>query len=251
VSRRLLRARHAAGYRPIAIDRPGFGLTDEIEGLTAGAHDPFSAAARDAVLVLDHLKIHQTDLVSRGAAQFALAFERAAPGRLRRAVLVNPDPHSLEARRRAGRTAAGKELFRRNPAVIRFLARILIRGVTYDHVAEELGRSVQGSPADERAIREPEVVRDYFHALRTFATGRIEGFINEQTYFATAGWPEALRGAGDWRVLVGGDDFMHDPERVAAYWRIVLPDTPVSVVPGSGRFLAISQPELVVGALVG
>jgi hypothetical protein len=46
VGRSLLRALQAAGYRPISIDRPGFGLTDEVPGLQPGAHDPYVTARR-------------------------------------------------------------------------------------------------------------------------------------------------------------------------------------------------------------
>jgi hypothetical protein len=108
VGRSLLRALQAAGYRPIAIDRPGFGLTDEVAGAAAGGHDPFVAEAADTLLVLDQLKIRQLDLVARGAAQFVLALERAAPGRLRRVVLVNPAPHAAASgKKRHGRRHEG------------------------------------------------------------------------------------------------------------------------------------------------
>lgn len=115
IARSLLRSLHAAGYRPIAIDRPGYGLSDEVEGAVAGAHDPFATAAEDAVRVLDHLKIRRLDVVARGAAQYVVALERAAPGRLGRVVLVNPDPPMRESGAVAGATGRLKEAFLRNP----------------------------------------------------------------------------------------------------------------------------------------
>lgn len=44
VSRRLLRALQTRGCRPIAIDLPGFGLSEPVAGLGAGVHNPFAAA---------------------------------------------------------------------------------------------------------------------------------------------------------------------------------------------------------------
>lgn len=249
VARGLLRALHAEGYRPIAIDRPGFGLTDEIAGLEAGAHDPFAAATDDVVRVLDHLRIDRTDLVARGAAQFVLALHQAAPGRLGRVVLVNPDPHMAASGRGVGGVNLTKQAFQRNPAVIRLLAGPLTRGVTAEGFIRRLQRDVCGSPPDEAALQDPELTRDYFRAVRTFATGRHAGIINEQVAFARGTRPPTVRGTKGWTVLVGAHDFMHDPQRVAVYWRDVLPDAELRVIADAGRFLALSHPHHVVAAL--
>jgi pimeloyl-ACP methyl ester carboxylesterase/DNA-binding CsgD family transcriptional regulator len=251
VGRSLLRTLQAAGYRPIAIDRPGFGLTDEVAGAAPGEHDPFAVAAADTLLVLDHLKIQRLDLVARGAAQFVLALERAAPGRLRRVVLVNPAPHAAASGSRSGTIGAMKEAYLRNPALIRRVAPFFLRQGTYERLAERMRRGARGSPPDEIAVRDPDLIRDYFRAMRPFATGRIAGYVNEVTAVVSGSRPDPLPGTTEWRVLVAAHDFMHDPGKAVGYWREVLPDAQHRVVPDTGRYLTFSHPHLVVEALQG
>ena len=250
VARSLLRALQGAGYRPISVDRPGFGLTDEVAGMRTGRHDPYATAAQDAVLVLDHLNIASIDLVARGGAQFVLALARTlAPGRLGRVVLVNPAPHTRKGDRNVGPLGVIKEAFRRNPAMIRFAAAAFIRQRTFQDLTEFLQRSMRGSPPDEAAARDPELVRDYFRATRTFVTGRYGGYINEQTEFAQGSRPAPLAATTDWRVLVADHDVLHDPRYVLAYWREVLPDARFELVRNTGRLMALSHPERVIEAL--
>jgi pimeloyl-ACP methyl ester carboxylesterase len=60
---------------------------------------------------------------------------------------------------------------------------------------------------------------------------------------------EPFEGAGDWRILLGDSDVLYDPEVVFAYWRDLLPGASMRVVPDTGRFLAMTHPELVMAAL--
>lgn len=249
VPRGLLRALQAQGYRPISIDRPGFGLSDEVPGARAGGHDPYVTAADDALQVLDHLKIRSPDLIARGGAQFVLALEKAAPGRLRRAVLINPTPHTAATDRNVGSLGVLKEAFRRNPAMIRLAAAVFARQYSFERIVEFMRRSLRGSPPDEIAMRDPELLRDYFRGVRTFATGRYGGYVNEQTEFAQGTQPPPLPGTANWRVLISAHDVIHDPRHVLAYWRRVLPDARFEIVPDTGRLLGLSHPELVVAAL--
>ncbi|HWU14609.1 MAG TPA: alpha/beta fold hydrolase [Caulobacter sp.] len=251
VARGLRRALQAAGFRPISIDRPGFGLTDEIEGLRPGLHDPYVAAVDDALIVLDTLKLNTIDIVARGGAQFVVALHDVAPSRLKRVVLVNPDPPTEASDRRIGPFGVLKEAFRRNPAIIRVWAGLVGRQLTYTRVSRMLERSMQGSPPDEAAARDPEIVQDYFRAVRTFATGRYAGYINEQVDFARRGRGQPqIDGTFNWLVMVGAQDTLHDPQEVIAYWRAILVDAQFQRVEDGGRLLALSQPHSVVEGLL-
>jgi pimeloyl-ACP methyl ester carboxylesterase/DNA-binding CsgD family transcriptional regulator len=251
VSRGLLRALQAAGFRPVAIDRPGFGLSDPVAGARAGAHDPYATAADDALRVLDQLRLRRVDLVARGGAQFVAALARRAPERLGRVVLVNPDPPSTASGQGRGPLGRFKDAYRQNPTVIRLAISLLSRHFTLERLAEALPRWMRGSPPDEAAVRDPELVRDYFRAMRMFATGRYEGYVNEQVEFARGADTPPLPDASRFRVLVAAHDTLHDPDRTERYWASRLPGAQFRRITEAGRFLAMSHPHLVVEALTG
>lgn len=247
----LRRALQLQGFRPISIDRPGFGLSDEVAGQRAGAHDPFRTAAHDACLVMDHLKLGVVDVVARGAAQFVVALHRVAPERIGSVVLTNPDPPTRVSGGSPGLLATVKQLYRGNPEMIRAWAAMVATQVTLERVTRLLPAYLGDSPPDQAAARDPEVVREYFRAVRTFATGRYGGYVNEQTEFARGPDLAPIQGTEGWAVLVGAHDTMHDPARVLAYWREKLPDAAFVVAPDAGRMLTFSHPQLVVDTLLG
>jgi pimeloyl-ACP methyl ester carboxylesterase/DNA-binding CsgD family transcriptional regulator len=248
VSRRLLRALHGAGFRPIAVDRPGFGLTEPLPD-EAASHDPFADATADVAHVLDRLKIRSVDVVSRGGAAFVMALAGAMPDRLGRIVIVNPGPPYRESGRALGPIAVMKDAFLSNPASVRVIAPFLAGQLTYRRVARMMTQWTRGSPPDEAAVRDPEIVNDYYRSLRMFATGRFAGFVREQTALLRADEPEPVANSDGWRVLAGVSDVLYEPERVLAYWRALLPGARFEAVEDGGRFLAMTHPHLVVEAL--
>jgi pimeloyl-ACP methyl ester carboxylesterase/DNA-binding CsgD family transcriptional regulator len=245
VPRTLLRRLHVAGYRPIALDRPGFGMTDAIpEG-----GDQFRTAALDAMQVLDRLRISKADIVCRGAAGFALALLDLAPERLGTVVLVNPGLAAAFDRRRTGFWGVLKSAYRRNPRIIRLWVTHLSRQITPERHQALMRRWLAGSPADEAAAADPAIARDYFLAQRMFATGRIAGYVAEQAAYLARAQPTPRPDAHDWRVLIGTQDTLHDPEDVLGYWREILPHAQFRTTPEAGRLLALTHPDLVVAAL--
>lgn len=251
VARRLRAALQAQGLRPISIDRPGFGLTDEVAGLRAGAHDPFQAAAEDACLVLRRLRISQVDVVARGAAQFVVALHHAAPELVGAVVLTNPDPPTHASGGAPGPIAVVKNLYRSNPTMIRVWASITATQVTYDRMSRMLKDWLRDSPPDSAVLKDEQVLQDYFRAVRTFVTGRFAGYVNEQIEFARGRVLAPVENASSWCVLVGAHDPMHDPGKVVAYWRSTLLDARVVVAPDAGRLLTFSHTDLVIDCLMG
>jgi pimeloyl-ACP methyl ester carboxylesterase/DNA-binding CsgD family transcriptional regulator len=246
----LVSALQAVGFRVLAIDRPGFGMSDAIPGLRAGKHNPFDAAVSDLLALLDSLQIATIDIVARGGAQAVLALSRRAPERIGNVVLVNPDPHSGADGRRHGPLGAFKEAYLSQPELIGTFARLLAGSVTRERLHRMLRQSMQGSPPDERAVADVRIADEYWRSVRMFATGRIDGYVNEQVAMARGGKPEPMPGLTHWSVLIGGYDTMHDPTQVERYWREVLPDSRFDAVPDAGRFLAMTHPDRVVGALL-
>jgi pimeloyl-ACP methyl ester carboxylesterase len=242
----LLRALQGAGYRVLAIDRPGFGLSDMVE-----APCPFEAAVDDFKIVLDTLKIDRISIVTRGAAQFVLAAGRRLPERLDKVVLVNPDPPSAHSGDTQGVVSVIKSLFLKNPTLVKGFARLLASQYTPDKAATIIRRSVEASPPDRDFMANPANVADYYRASRASTTGRIAGYIAEQLAFATREADAPLPGTRGWTVLLGAVDVIHDPGQTAAYWRQVLPDAAHITVPGAGRFLAMTHTPAVLAALAG
>lgn len=249
VSRGLVAALQAEGLRPIAIDRPGFGMSDPIDGAEPGRHDPFAAAVADVLLVCRKLGISALDIVARGGAQHVLALADTAPGLIDRVVLVNPDPHTQEEGRRAGPLGAVKEAYFRNPRLVAMMGRLIAAHLTRERLLRMMERSFAGSPPDQMALRDPQVVTDYYRAVRMFAAGRIAGYVNEQIAMATATRPSPRVGTRRWSVIVGEHDTLHDPAEVHAYWRAVLPDARFVEAKGAGRLLALTEPHRVASAL--
>ena len=248
VSRKLLRALHGAGFRPISIDRPGFGLTDPLPP-TDRRGDPFVAAAGDVSRVLDHLKIRRTDVVARGATQVVIGMAKALPEVMNRVVLVNPGPPSRYSGRSVGPIGVMKDAFIRNPGAAGLVAPFLAGQLTYRRLSYLIPQWMRGSPPDEAAARDPQIVADFFRSFRMFATGRWQGFLAEQAAHARAGDLPVFRGADGWRVLLGASDVFYEPETVLSFWRQRLVGARFDIVADGGRLLAMTHPELVVAAL--
>lgn len=245
VSRMLLRSLHQAGYRPISIDRPGFGLTDDLTA--SDGRDQFHVAAADAATVLDRIKVRAVDVVSR-ASLALLGLHDYAPDRLDRVVMVNPaTPRSLD-RHTSGLWGQLKALFGANPAMVSLMLRAYFHQLTLERLSSAFVRWAEGSPADAEAARNPDVVRDYFMSARMLATGRADGAVREVALYSAEAPRDPMPGVG-WTVLMAGHDMLYDVDQSLAYWRSVLPDGRFQTIDGAGRLLAMTHPHTVVTAL--
>lgn len=237
-------------FRVLAIDRPGFGLTD-IDGEVAGSDpsDPFEPAAHDMKIVLDRLRIDRVDIVARGGAQVAVAFAGLFPGRCGAVVLVNPDPPSTRDTRRWGPLGAFKEAYFQRPELILPAARLIARSMTRGFLVKVLHKSMRGSPPDEALLADEEVVDDYYRAVRMFSTGRLAGYVREQTALARGTPHDYPVDGGGWSVLLGGHDTLSDPGTTLAYWQERIPAANFEIFQDQGRLLAYAVPALVVERL--
>lgn len=245
--RPLVAALHAAGFRPIAIDRPGIGGTAPPRMWDA---DPFAQAIADTATILDQLGVARVAVVARGGAQFVAALKAGIPDRIGPVVLVSPTPQTSEGGKRQGIMGVIKESFYRNPATIQFFFRTVCAQMTLKRL-ESLHRSiVAGSPTDEALMNDPQFVRDRFRAIRPLATGNMEGALREQSVISRGGHAFGSIDARDWAVLQGLEDVYNSFDEVEAYWQPLLPGARFEAVPDGGRFMTSSHPDLIVRSLL-
>ena len=245
-------ARHLAvelqrrGWRPIAIDRPGFGAT-QLGRSTR--EDPFTQAVADTLLVMDACRIERIPVIAKCGAQFVHAFKTMAPDRVGPVVLVSPTPRAVAGGKRMGIVGTVKEAYMRRPRLIDFFFRIICAQFTL-HRVEQLTRSiVKGSPVDEALCDDPQFIRDRFRALRPMSTGNMIGGIFEEHVISHGGWDFHPLDLDDWVILQGEQDVHNSVEEVADYWSVILPQTRLITVPDGGRFITSSHPALVADEL--
>jgi pimeloyl-ACP methyl ester carboxylesterase/DNA-binding CsgD family transcriptional regulator len=243
-SRSFVQALQQAGYRPLAIDRPGFGLSDPAPTVE---DDPFDAAGADVATVCGALEIHALDIIARGGVYAAMAFARQAPERVGAVVVLNPDTPAIPGAR-PGIIGAMTDTILLHPDRLTLLARIIAGEATSTRVARLLRQALVHSPPDLAAFEDSEAVADYQRAVRHFAAGRVDGLIAEQR--ALVAQPERAPLPGQkWRVIFGAHDPLHRLEHAEAHWRMMLPDAQFERVADGGRFLYLTHPELVIAAL--
>ncbi|MDP1632551.1 MAG: alpha/beta fold hydrolase [Caulobacter sp.] len=246
VPRRLVRALQTEGFRPVAIDRPGFGLTDPRPDHRQT--DPFDAACADVALVCETLQIDALHVIARGGAQVALALARLRPDLLRRVLLVNPDPPTRPHDARNGVFAAVKQLYATFPDLIERFATTLARHVSLDRARQVIDRLTDGSKVDQQAMMDPLNYGDFVRSIRMFTTGRVAGYVAEQIAM-TRSDPAPFKTSSDWRVYLGAEDSLHDPRVTEAYWRGILPAASITIFGDGGRFIAMTHPAEIVRGL--
>ncbi|MBN8845965.1 MAG: alpha/beta fold hydrolase [Sphingomonadales bacterium] len=246
VPRRLVEELQARRWRPIAIDRPGFGATHVGR---SSRDDPFGPAIADAIQLLDAANIDRIPIIARCGAQFVHAFKAAAPDRVGEVVLVAPTPQADAAGKRMGVVGAFKEAFYRSPRLVELFFRVISAQFTFERT-EHLMRSItKGSPIDEALCEDPGFIRDRFRALRPFACGNYVGGIFEELVISHGGWRFDPLQVKDWAIIQGSDDPHNDFEEVRGYWEQLLPGVHVEQIEGGGRFMTSSHPALVVDRL--
>ncbi|HVK81097.1 MAG TPA: alpha/beta fold hydrolase [Verrucomicrobiae bacterium] len=244
-ARNLVRALQAQGFRPLAIDRPGFGLSD----MHQSEPDPFHAAAHDMARLCEILGLAKLNILARGCVHAALAFAHLYPAQCARIVALNPDAPIDAQSKREGVLGAAKHAVWRRPQFVEQFARIVSAQATPKRVTQLIRASMRSSPPDLAVFEDEHELADYHRAVMLFATGRVSGFIAEQRAFADGVDARALTDASAWTILIGAHDPLHHADDMLAYWRPRLPRAHFQTIPDAGRFLHLSHPQAVIAAL--
>lgn len=246
VPRPLLIELQSLGWRPIAIDRPGFGAT-QLGSMTR--ERPFDQAIADTLQILDSCRIREIAVIAKCGAQFVHALKIAAPERVGPVVLVSPTPQASHKGRRIGLVGMVKETYLRRPRLIEVFFRMICTQFTLTRVEQLTRAIVKGSKTDEALCNDPQFIRDRFRALRPMSTGNVMGGIIEEHVISQGTWDFVPLDVADWSILQGEDDIHNSVEEVADYWRKILPRTPLLKVPDGGRFMTSSHPALIADTL--
>ena len=242
--RRVVTALQAAGWRPISFDRPGFGLTDMIDG------DPFAQGAADAIDIVDALGLDQVTIYARGGSTAALAAASAMPDRIAGGILIGPEPPADLDTRWTGMMGYGKALFFGNRTLATAFARILSRRTSSAQIARMQRQSVAGSAIDEAVLDDPEVLADIVRASRQSALG-MKGFLAELQVHGAGARPPRLADGSNWVVVTGAHDPLYNFADAEAFWRETLPGMRLVVVPDAGRWPHLTHVGTIVDALAG
>ncbi|MXO70937.1 alpha/beta fold hydrolase [Alteraurantiacibacter buctensis] len=246
VPRPLLVELQKRGWRPIAIDRPGFGATHLGR---SSREDPFGQAIADTLQILDACRIPRVAIIAKCGAQFVHALKQAVPDRVGPVVLVSPSPQTTPDGRRVGLVGMIKETYMRRPRLIELFFRMICTQFTMPRVEQLTRAIVKESPEDTALCDDPQFIRDRFRALRPMSTGNLAGGIIEEHVISLGLDRLAPLDVDDWVVLQGDKDIHNSFAEVERYWRQVLPRTPILCVEGGGRFMTSSSPDLIAGHL--
>ncbi len=232
-----IRALQAHGLRPIALDRPGFGLSQMVEG------DYLGGSADDLADILDALGLARAHFIARGGAMVLSRFGARHPGRIAGAVVINPEPPPHADRKRNGPTGHLKQLVYTRPGLIESLARHLSRRASAGIVEAVVLKALEASPADRRLLQDPELRAAYVRSTQQSALQGAAGFI-AVACAEPAEQATPLADGSMITILCGAQDPMYDAADSLPRWQRVWPGCQVRIVADAGRLLHLQHPAL-------
>jgi DNA-binding CsgD family transcriptional regulator/pimeloyl-ACP methyl ester carboxylesterase len=236
---------HRAGYRPLAVQRPGFGLTDPAP--TPENH--LEVQADDLLAVLTALKLRKVDVMVRdGSTAAGLAFAARHGDRIARGLLMNPRPPREVERDHRSLIGTISRSVLKHPELITPLGEMLRRQTRTDLLTKTIRRSLEVAPADRAAIDDPLIMARILRDARGMSARTIAGWAAEMAVYAH-GW--ALP------ADIGGEHWSHLhckgfgwPVEMG-FWTAALPGAPVFELPDAGFLAYHTHPAEVIAALEG
>lgn len=252
IGRHLRSALHDQGFRPLIVERPGFGLTDP------GDHpDTFATAAEDLVSVLDWLGLEDVAVLGfdAGAAP-AICFGAAAADRVKAGILVAPRPppggSQASSPQRAWFVTQVTEAICKRPQLIADWWRVL-RTKASPHLVQRLcERLFSGHPADRACLADETFLQILTATLLTCGARTAEGISSE--LLAYRNWqPDPAASKVAWTILAGDGDPLWgaiDQHEGTGVWAPLQPRRFSRLVNG-GRFLATTHAKEIAREIVG
>lgn len=229
-----------AGFRPIVVQRPGFGLTDPAEG------EHHVVAAVDLASIVHRLKLRNLSLFARDTGvPTALEFARLYPDLVGRAVLMNPHlPRGIEDERTNFIAGVQKRLLR-DTDLLEAFAELLRRAATSRTLHRILDRMLGEIPVDHAAAQDPEVREFLIRDIHALCARSMKGFAAEHATYATGWQPPRDLPDRPWTLALSTDL----PGHVPPDW---LPVARLNVVriEGAGILPQFTHPDALIRLLV-
>ena len=194
-----LSAIQALGYRPLVVQRPGFGLSDPAERGTY-----VRTAVQDMVTVTERLRLGRVAVLGRETGTpIAMAFAALHPDLVGRTALLGPHPPISAANRRRTFVAMIQDNLLFNSAVSAPFAELLRRQSSPLLLERMIRQSCEGSPVDTALLdADPSVLRFLIRDIQALSSRSIQGFIDEHAVYANGWEPTSEEALWPWVVGV-------------------------------------------------
>ncbi|MBK8630073.1 MAG: alpha/beta fold hydrolase [Sphingomonadales bacterium] len=242
-SPRFIQRLQSEGFRPITMDRAGFGLSDRVEG------DLAQAGVADIADVLDSLGLSAIPVVARCTMAGLIACEAGRAGLLSGGILVWPDaplPEQAPERRRMTDRAA--QLFANHPKMAWPFVEMLCRRATSGAMEKLWRKAAEGLPSDLALFDDPEECAAIVRSSRQAMQG-MHGFFGEVMAMRKGPKLDPVPDATRWTALFGSGYESYDVTDGVTFWSSALPGGAIRVVDDGVHFLHLTHTDEVVAAL--
>jgi DNA-binding CsgD family transcriptional regulator/pimeloyl-ACP methyl ester carboxylesterase len=233
----------AEGYRPIAMDRAGFGLSDKVDG------DLIEAGVSDIADVMAALGIKSFLVIARCTFASAVACAAGSRGLIAGGILVWPDaPQRKNSPERRRMTDRGRQIFARFPSLATPFVQMMCKRTSVAMIEKNWRKAAEGVPSDMALLDDDkvraEIVRSSRQALQGF-----HGFLGEALADAKGYVVTPPQESEKWTAIFGSGYESYDVSDGLDYWRKLLPNGTMRVVDDGVHFLHVTHIHEVIDAL--
>ncbi len=239
--RSFIAALRAAGFRPIAFDRAGYGLT------TPQGGDPIAAGVNDLVDVLDALGLEKVALLARCNTASAVAASAHTTGRISGAVLLWPEATPGTVRRQSRMNDATRALFLNFPSLTDGFAKLICRRTSAAMIEKSWRKSIY-MPLDLALIDDPRERQDLIRGTQQAIYG-VRGFVSELLAHGSGVVPAKIADAQSWTLIYSPGNEAEDLDNAVAQWGAKLTGATIAHCADGGHFMHVTHSAVVIAAL--